>query len=94
VDESLTQINFSDTYWADIGNACRFYHGTIDAGGQLTMVEEPSLGTLPNYCWGWVYKVDGSPYFWGDGTMFRWNGSRMEPTFQAPGTSAALQRIR
>ncbi len=93
VDESLTQTGDSGTYWADIENACRFYHGTIDEDGQLTIEEEPDLGTSPHYCWGWVYKVDGSPYFWGEDTMFKWDGSRMVPTFKAPGFAAAFQRI-
>lgn len=95
LDESLTEIGLSDTYWTDIENACRFYRGSIDEDGQLTVEEEPSLGTAPHYCWGWVHKVNGSPYFWGDGTMFKWDGSSMVPAFQSPtGFATTLQRIR
>jgi hypothetical protein len=94
VDKSLAEVGGIDTYYADIENACRFYHGEIDEDGELSLTEEPDLGTAPHYCWGWVYKIDGDPYFWGEDRMYMWDGSRMVPKFEARGYAAAFQRIR
>ncbi|MET0391121.1 MAG: hypothetical protein ABW321_34435 [Polyangiales bacterium] len=94
VDESLADIGSVDSYYTDIEHACRFYQGTIDEDGELSLEEQPALGTAPHYCWGWVYKVDGSPYFWGEDTMYKWNGTEMVPTFKAAGNASTFQRIR
>ncbi len=94
VDDSLATISDSDTFYADIENACRFYQGDIDADGNLTVEEQPALGTTPHYCWGWVYNINGEPYFWGEDTMFRWSGTKMEPVFTSTGYATGFQRIR
>jgi hypothetical protein len=94
VDDSLAEIGDAGSFYGDIERACRFYHGTIDEEGNLTVQEEPALSATPNYCWGWVYDIDGEPYFWGEDTMFRWDGSALVPVFKSTGFASGFQRIR
>ncbi|MET0286322.1 MAG: hypothetical protein ABW352_17715 [Polyangiales bacterium] len=94
VDKSLVKFGDTGSFWDDIENGCRIFYGKIDASGRLELKEEPKLATAPNYCWGWVYKIDGTPYFWGKDTMFKWDGSSMVPTFKAPGVATELERVR
>ncbi|MET0342748.1 MAG: hypothetical protein ABW252_17205 [Polyangiales bacterium] len=94
VDKGLVKFGDTGTFWDDIEYGCRIYYGKIDASGRLEVREEPKLSTAPNYCWGWVYKVDGTPYFWGEDTMFKWDGANMVPMFKAPGVATELERVR
>jgi hypothetical protein len=94
VDKSLTEVKQSDTYWEDIEHACRIYQGKIDEDGQLSLEEQPELATMPNYCWGWIYKIDGVPYFTSTDAMYKWDGTSLVQSFTIDGYVSAFERIR
>lgn len=101
IDEALVTYSSSADYWSDVQFGCRTYQGDIDESGALSLRERPEMSTVANGCFGGMFSVDGSGYFFGEdadavgGTLLRWDGAAMVPEIGvAAGYVTAFERLR